>query len=57
MDSGSSATLLFGGISFIQPTYLPVLVEDPLGRKLVATAIVLGFAGVLWIRKLLRIEV
>jgi tight adherence protein B len=48
---------LFGALSITQPTYLPVLVEDSLGRKLVAVAIVLGLVGVLWIRKLLRIEV
>jgi tight adherence protein B len=48
---------LFGALSITQPKYLPVLVEDPLGRKLVAIAIVLGLIGVLWIRKLLRIEV
>ena len=48
---------LFAGLSFVQPKYLPMLVDDPLGRKLVAVAIVLGIMGVLWIRKILRIEV
>jgi tight adherence protein B len=48
---------LFAALSITQPKYLPVLVSDPLGRKLVTTALVLGFIGVLWIRKLLRIEV
>jgi tight adherence protein B len=48
---------LFAALSIMQPKYLPVLVTDPMGRKLVATAIVLGIVGVLWIRKLLRIEV
>lgn len=48
---------LFGALSITQPTYLPVLFEDPLGRKLVAGALVLGVIGVLWIRTLLRIEV
>jgi tight adherence protein B len=48
---------LFAALSITQPQYLPVLVTDPLGRKLVTVALVLGFIGVLWIRKLLRIEV
>lgn len=48
---------LFGALSYTQPNYLPVLVEDPFGRKLIACAIVLGLIGVLWIRKILRIEV
>jgi tight adherence protein B len=49
--------ILFGVISVTQPTYLPVLVHDALGRKLIMTAVGLTFVGVLWIRKLLRIEV
>jgi tight adherence protein B len=49
--------VLFGAMSITQPKYLPVLVEDPLGRDLIAAAIVLGTIGVLWIRALLRIEV
>jgi tight adherence protein B len=48
---------LFAALSIEQPTYLPILVEDPLGRKLVALAIFLGFIGVVWIRQMLRIEV
>jgi tight adherence protein B len=48
---------LFAALSIMQPTYLPVLWEDPLGRKLVAFAIVLAVLGALWIRKILRIEV
>jgi tight adherence protein B len=49
--------VLFAALSVTQPAYLPVLVHDPLGRKLVAVAICLAFVGTLWIRKLLRIEV
>jgi tight adherence protein B len=48
---------LFAALSFVQPGYLNILVEDPLGRKLLATAFVLGLIGVFWIRKILRIEV
>jgi len=48
---------LFGVISITQPTYLPVLVHHPMGQKLIAGSICLGLVGMLWIRKLLRIEV
>jgi len=49
--------MLVSLISFTSPDYLPVLTHDPLGRKLIGAAVVLGLLGVLWIRKLLRIEV
>jgi tight adherence protein B len=49
--------VLFGAMSITQPKYLPVLVEDPLGQRLVMGALVLALIGVLWMRKLLRIEV
>jgi tight adherence protein B len=48
---------LFAALSTTNPGYLPILLTDPLGRKLCMAAIVLGFIGVLWIRQLLRIEV
>jgi tight adherence protein B len=44
-------------ISYTSPDYLPVLAHDPTGRKLIGVAVGLAFLGVLWIRKLLRIEV
>jgi len=49
--------VLFAAISLTQPDYLPTLIHDALGRKLVVGAVVLGLIGTLWIRKLLRIEV
>jgi tight adherence protein B len=49
--------VLFAAISITQPAYLPVLVNDPLGRKLIVAAVCLGLVGILWIRKMLRIEV
>jgi tight adherence protein B len=49
--------VLFAAISLTQPNYLPTLVHDPLGRKLIMGAVGLAFVGTLWIRKLLRIEV
>ncbi len=49
--------ILFAGIELTQPGYFSVLLNEPTGRKLIAAAFVLGFIGILWIRKLLRIEV
>ena len=49
--------VLFSLISITSPDYLPVLTHDPTGRKLIMAAVGLGLVGVLWIRKLLRIEV
>jgi tight adherence protein B len=48
---------LFGFLSVTNPTYLPVLFTDPVGRKMVGVAIGLALLGALWVRKLLRIEV
>ena len=48
---------LFGLISISSPDYLPVLTHDPMGHKLIMAAAGLALVGVLWIRKLLRIEV
>jgi len=49
--------ILFGTISFTSPTYLPVLVNHPMGKNLIAAAVVLGVLGILWIRKIIRISV
>jgi tight adherence protein B len=49
--------VLFAALSLTQPNYMPMLVHDPLGHKLIECAIVLAFIGTLWIRKMLRMEV
>ncbi|MDJ0748014.1 MAG: type II secretion system F family protein [Woeseiaceae bacterium] len=49
--------VLFAVVSVTTPTYLPVLLEDPTGRKMIAVAISLGVVGVFWIKKIIRIEV
>jgi tight adherence protein B len=49
--------VLFIVISVTTPTYLPVLLEDSLGQKLVIFGAVAGVIGILWIRKIIRIEV
>ncbi len=49
--------VLFVVISVTTPTYLPVLLEDPNGRKLVGFGFVMGVVGILWIRRIIRIQV
>jgi len=39
------------------PEYLPMLWDDPIGKKLVAFAVVWGAIGVFFIRRIIRIEV
>jgi tight adherence protein B len=49
--------VLFGVISLTTPEYLPTLTQDPLGQKLIVVGSVLGVIGILWIRKIIRIDV
>ena len=49
--------VLFIIISVTTPTYLPVLVDDPFGQKLLIFGAISGVIGILWIRKIIRIEV
>lgn len=49
--------VLAAAIVFSSPTYLPLLLTEPLGQKLVIGAFVAMLIGVLWIRKIIRIQV
>ncbi len=49
--------VLFAVIWITTPTYLPVLIHDPRGPKLIAVAVVMGILGMFWIRRIIRIEV
>jgi tight adherence protein B len=49
--------VLFVTLWFTTPDYLPVLLEDERGRKMMAFGFVFGVVGIFWIRKILRIEV
>jgi tight adherence protein B len=49
--------ILFIVISVTSPGYLPVMLLDPLGKIMVAAAVVMAMVGVLWIRRILRIQV
>jgi len=41
----------------VSPDYLPVLLSEPLGRKLILIAFALMIVGAFWMRKIIRIEV
>jgi tight adherence protein B len=49
--------VLFVVISVTTPDYLPVLLQDATGRKVIGTAFVLGITGIYWIRRVIRIDV
>ena len=49
--------VLAAAIVLSSPTYLPLLLQEPLGRKLVMAAFVAMLLGIVWIRKIIRIEV
>ena len=43
-------------ISITTPSYLPRMVNDPMGMNLVYTAFVLVICGILWMRKIIRFK-
>ncbi len=49
--------VLFVILWVVTPDYLPILIEDERGQKLIAYGFVSAVAGVFWIRKILRIDV
>jgi tight adherence protein B len=49
--------VLFAVISFTTPEYLPVLLDDPVGRQAVTFGFVMMVIGIYWIRRIIRIDV
>jgi tight adherence protein B len=49
--------VLFVVISITNPDYLPMLTENPDGKKIIAISFVMMLAGIAWMRKLVRIDV
>src|SRR5262249_7795223 len=49
--------MLFGILYTINPEYMAVLFTDPIGKILVAVALVMQLAGFFWIRKIVNIEI
>lgn len=48
---------LFATIWTTTPDYLPVLIDDPRGQKMVIYGCISGVIGIAWIRRIIRIEV
>ncbi|MGR2738938.1 type II secretion system F family protein [Billgrantia sp. Q4P2] len=48
---------LGGILMLVNPEFIPMLTEDPLGRQLVVVAFVMVIIGILWLRKIVRVEV
>lgn len=48
---------LFVVLMITSPDYLPILLDDPRGHKMIVGSIVSATCGIFWIRKILRIEV
>lgn len=48
---------LFVVLMLTSPDYLPTLVEDPRGQKMIGGGIVSASCGIYWIKKILKIEV
>lgn len=49
--------VLFAVIWVTTPDYLPTLIEDEFGKKLIAYGLVSAIVGSIWIRKIIRIDV
>ena len=49
--------VLFLGLMITTPSYLPILVQEPLGVKIVAIAFSLVIIGIFWLRRIIRIDV
>jgi tight adherence protein B len=48
---------LFAVIWVTSPEYLPVLLEDEAGKKMIIYGVVSGIIGIYWVKKIIRIEV
>jgi len=48
---------LFVVLTITSPDYLPVLLDDARGQKMIVGSLISGSIGIFWIRRILRIEV
>ncbi|WP_290653167.1 type II secretion system F family protein [Aquisalimonas sp.] len=48
---------LAGVLSVANPNFLPMLTQDPTGRQLVLVAFVLMVIGILWMRRIVRVDI
>lgn len=44
-------------LSVVNPNFLPMLIDNPTGRQMVMVAFVLTITGILWMRRVVRIDV
>jgi tight adherence protein B len=49
--------VLAGLIALTTPSYMPMLVKDPFGQRLVIAAFIAMLLGIFWIRRVIRIDV
>lgn len=49
--------VLFAVLMVTSPDYLPILLDDVRGQKMIGAAFVMAMIGIFWIKKILRIEV
>jgi tight adherence protein B len=49
--------VLFAVITVTTPAYLPVLLDDPVGKKLIVGGAILAVIGIAWVRRIIRIDV
>jgi len=49
--------VLIAALQLTNPTYFPMIFEDPLGKKIIIFTLIMMFLGILWIRKIIRIDV
>ena len=48
---------LAGVLSVINPSFIAMLTQDPTGRKLIVVAFILMILGILWMRRIVRIDI
>lgn len=49
--------VLFGMLHVTSPEYVAILISDPTGHKMITVSLVLLVIGIIWVRKLTRIDV
>lgn len=48
---------LFLGLMVTTPSYLTIMLEEPMGIKIISVAFVMVVTGIFWLRRIIRIEV
>jgi len=49
--------VLAGVLTLVSPNFLPMLTQDPVGRQMVAASFFMIVVGILWMRRIVRIDV